>query len=73
MIGSALPGIFAADTFYYQGERVFWDVRDPERTIVVSLADERYRKLIIEVDDPDAVVETLRFAIRTLPAHPAAD
>src|SRR4051812_20077002 len=65
LIGSDLPGIFAAGTFYYHGELVFWDVRDPERTVVVSLSDERYKKLIIEVDDPDLVVERLRAAIRS--------
>lgn len=70
LIGSDLPGIFAAGTFYYRGELVFWDVRDLERTIVVSLSDERYKKLIIEVDDPDAVVERLRFAIRSRYAGP---
>jgi hypothetical protein len=40
------------------------------RTIVASLSDERYKKLIIEVDDPDAVVERLRFAIRSRPTKP---
>jgi hypothetical protein len=63
LIGSDLPGVFAAGTFHYRGELVFWDVRQPERTIVVSLADERYKKLIIEVEDPDAVVGLLRQAI----------
>ena len=63
LIGSDLPGIFAAGTFYYRGELVFWDVRDFERTIVVSLSDERYKKLIIEVDDPQTVVARLRAAL----------
>ena len=67
LLGTDVPGVFAAGTFHYHGELVFWDVRDPERTIVVSLAHERYKKLIIEVEDPDAVVEMLRFAIRSRP------
>ena len=72
LMGSDLPGVFAAGTFYYHGELVFWDVRDPERTIVVSLAHERYKKLIIEVEDPDAVVDMLRLAIRSQPTDPTA-
>ena len=63
LMGTDLPGVFAAGTFYQQGELVFWDVRDPSRAVIVSLDDERYKKLIIEVADPDAVVARLRTAL----------
>lgn len=63
--GTGVPGVFAAGTFYYHGELVFWDVRHPSNTIIVSLDHERYRKLIIEVKDPAAVVSELQRAIRT--------
>ncbi len=63
--GTAVPGLFAAGTFYYHGELVFWDVRDPAATIIVSLDHERYKKLIIEVNDPEAVAARLRAALRT--------
>src|SRR5436189_5497892 len=48
LLGTEFPGLFAAGTFYYHGELVFWDVNDPASTIVVSLNHERYKKLIIE-------------------------
>lgn len=64
LVGTGVPGVFAAGTFYYHGEMVFWDVRHPAGTIIVSLDHERYRKLIIEVDDPNAVVAQLQRAIR---------
>ena len=48
-----------AGTFYYHGELVFWDVRHPEQTVIVSLAHERYKKLIIQVADPASVVTLL--------------
>jgi hypothetical protein len=54
--------VFAAGTFHYHGELVFWDVRHPASTIIVSLDHERYRKLIVEVDDPPAVVARLQEA-----------
>jgi hypothetical protein len=54
-----VPGLFAAGTFYYHGELVFWDVRDPATTIIVTLEHERYKKLIVEVEDPAAVVARL--------------
>src|SRR5439155_9530836 len=56
LMGAEIPGIFAAGTFHYHGELVFWDVRDPAKTIIVSLDHERYKKLIVEVADPDATV-----------------
>jgi hypothetical protein len=61
--GSDVPGLFAAGTFFYHGELVFWDVRDPARTIIVSLDHERYKKLIIEVADPAAAIMRLRQSI----------
>jgi hypothetical protein len=51
VIGTDVPGMFAAGTFYYHGELVFWDVFDTARTVIVSLDHERYKKLIIEVPD----------------------
>jgi hypothetical protein len=64
VLGTDVPGAFAAGTFFYHGELVFWDVHDVSSTIVVSLDHERYKKLILEVSDPTAVVERLRRAIR---------
>ncbi|HET8654571.1 MAG TPA: hypothetical protein VFL93_03575 [Longimicrobiaceae bacterium] len=60
--GTELPGVIRAGTFYQHGKRIFWDVHDPERTIVVELADERYDELIIEVADPAAAVSFLERA-----------
>src|SRR3954453_16192715 len=58
-----VPGVLAAGTFYYQGELVFWDVHDPANAIVLSLDHERYKKLIIEVEDPAAAIDQLQSAI----------
>jgi hypothetical protein len=63
LIGTDAAGLFAAGTFYYHGELVFWDISDPARTIVVSLDHERYRKLIIEVADVGETVARLRAAL----------
>lgn len=64
MLGTELPGLFAMGTFYYHGERVFWDVHDIEKTIVVSLEHERYKKLIVEVADPDDVIARIHTALK---------
>ena len=60
--GTHVPGVIVAGTFYQDGKRIFWDVRDPERTIVVELADDRYDELIVEVADPAAEVARLTAA-----------
>jgi hypothetical protein len=60
--GTYLPGVITAGTFYQDGDRVFWDVKDPEKAVVIELADERYARLVIQVDDPRAVVALIEQA-----------
>ena len=52
--GIWVPGPITVGTFYQEGELVFWDVHDPQKTVVIRLKDERYRRLVIEVEDPEA-------------------
>jgi len=61
--GTSIPGVLTAGTFYQHGKRVFWDVHDPARVVVVELADERYDELVIEVEDPAITVATIASAI----------
>jgi len=58
-MGSNVPGILTAGTFYQQGELVFYDVHDPDKTIVLELDHERYKKLIVEVEDPEKAKTTI--------------
>jgi hypothetical protein len=61
--GTHVPGVVTAGTFYQEGERVFWDVHDPEKTVVIRLRDERYARLVIEVEDPPATVAAIQEAL----------
>ena len=61
--GTHLPGVITAGTFYQEGDRVFWDVRDPEKAIVIRLEDERYSRLVIEVEDPPSTAAAIEGAI----------
>ena len=63
IVGADLPGLFAIGTFFFHGELVFWDVRNPAQTIIVSLDHERYKKLIVQVADPAATIARLRAAM----------
>jgi hypothetical protein len=64
--GTNLPGVITAGTFYQSEGAVFFDVHDPERTIVIELEHEHYKRLVLEVDDPDAVVARIRAAVVAL-------
>ena len=61
--GSHVPGVITAGTFHQDGEKIFWDVKDPSKAIVIELADERYRRLILQVDDPRATVTLIEKAL----------
>ena len=61
--GTHVPGVVTAGTFYQEGERVFWDVHDPEQTVVIQLRDERYARLVIEVDDPHTTAVVIQGAL----------
>jgi hypothetical protein len=65
--GTQIPGLLTAGSFYQSDGFVFYDVHDPERTVVIELDHEHYQRLVIEVGDPDGVVERLRSAIAAAP------
>jgi hypothetical protein len=61
--GTDIPGIITAGTYYQKDGVVFFDVHDPERTIVIELEHEQYKRLVIEVEDPAYAVALLQKAI----------
>jgi hypothetical protein len=63
LTATQIPWVVSAGTFYQEGERVFWDVHDPEKVVVIRLSDERYARLVIGVDDPPATVRAIREAL----------
>jgi len=66
--GTNIPGVLTAGTFYQDGQRVFWDVHNPDNTVVIDLHDERYNELVVEVADPNGAVELLRALLPPKPA-----
>jgi hypothetical protein len=61
--GSWAPGVLAAGTVHQEGGWAFWDVRGPERAVIIDLADERFARLVVEVDNPAATAAAIRPAI----------
>ena len=64
VIGTHLPGVITAGQFHQHGRRVFWDVHDPENSIIIELHDERYDELILEVSDPLFAVEQIKARLK---------
>jgi hypothetical protein len=60
--GTHLPGVIVAGTYYRDGQRHFWDVRDGARAIEVELVGDRYDRLFLEVEDPDQAIRELETA-----------
>ena len=63
ILGAHVPGLLAAGNFYQQGERVFWDVHDPQKAVTIRLTDEQYARLVIEVEDPAASITAIEEAV----------
>jgi hypothetical protein len=61
--GTQIPGVLTAGTFYQHDGAVFYDVHDPDRTIVLELEHEHYKRLVIEVFSPEAAVAILTGAL----------
>ncbi|MGH7602467.1 MAG: hypothetical protein ACRENK_00560 [Gemmatimonadaceae bacterium] len=60
--GTNIPGVLTAGTFLQSGGAVFFDVHNPDRTIVIELDHETYRRLVIEVEDPGQTATMLENA-----------
>ena len=61
--GTQIPGVLTAGSFIQSDGVVFYDVHDPERTIVLDLHHEHYKRLVIEVADPESVTNMVRGAM----------
>lgn len=57
--GTYLPGVITAGTFYGKDGTIFCDVSNKENAIEIELHDEKFNKLIIEVEDVTSSLEML--------------
>ena len=65
--GTHIPSVISAGRFYSHGELVFWAVHDPEKAIAIALRDERYSRLVLEVEDAEAEIARIRHATTRAP------
>jgi hypothetical protein len=62
--GTNIPGVLTAGAFYHHKSWIFWDVHDPALAIAIDLHDEQYRRLIVQVEDPQATIAAIEAAVR---------
>lgn len=61
--GANIPHVITAGTFYQDGKRVFWDIHNPKQAVVISLTDEKYNELVIEVENPEIFMQDVQQAM----------
>lgn len=63
--GTHLPYVYTAGTFYQSDFRPdFWTVRNAENAVVIQCThDAAFDEIIVEVEDPDATVATIKAAL----------
>ena len=63
--GTHLPGVMVAGRFYRNGGWDFWDVRArADRAIEIELEGQAFRRLIVDVADPDGEVARIEAAVK---------
>jgi hypothetical protein len=58
-IGTHIPGLVAAGTYYTSRGRVFWDARVGQELVRIDLEDEKYDELVLGVDDAYGVTRKI--------------
>ena len=61
--GTYLPGVMTAGSFRSKGDKSLWMVGRHKDVLVIELTGEKYRYLILGVEDPVAASEALRAAL----------
>ena len=57
--GTNLPGVISAGTFWTSDGKLFYDMHDADRTVAIELEHDQYTRVIVEVDDPEAVARQI--------------
>lgn len=60
--GTFFPGVIAAGTFRGKGRKEFWDTFFDGKGIRIDLAGTDYTRLVVDVDDLEGTLRTLRRA-----------
>ena len=63
MPGIHIPRVIVAGTFYRSTGRELWDVRRGNEALEISLTGAKYKRVVVDVEDPEANVAMLNEAL----------
>lgn len=58
--GTAIPGYYYAGTFKKEGKKTFYNTHQNATPLVIELKNEDFDRLIIEVDEPESVINEIK-------------
>ncbi len=61
--GTSLPGMVKDGMFLSSDGLLFFEMHHPDKCITISLKNEKYKKIIFEVDDKESAAKTIRDAL----------
>lgn len=61
--GAYFPGLVTAGSFRKDGEWAFFDIHNPDKALVIDLNHEHYKRLVVEVEDPQQTAKLINDAL----------
>ena len=61
--GTSFPGVIKDGLYLSNDGLLFFEMHHPDKCITVSINNEKYKKIIFEVQDKESVAKTIRDAI----------
>ena len=61
--GTSFPGVIKDGLYLSNDGLLFFEMHHPDKCITVSLNNEKFKKIIFEVQDKESVAKTIRDAI----------
>ena len=60
--GVRIPGVFRSGSYRTDDSWQFWYVARADDVLVIDLADDKYERIVLEVDDPQAEADKINAA-----------
>lgn len=58
--GTYIPGVIIAGTYYGRKRKEFWDTRLKGKAIEINLENDKYTKLVVDVEDPNRTIREIQ-------------
>jgi hypothetical protein len=65
--GTYLPGFICAGTYHGERGKEFWDTAFKGNAVEINLRQEQFSRMVVDVKNPDEVIEQLTSSLPGLP------